>query len=78
MKPVGCSKCSNNGFKGRFGVHEVMLISPEIQQMILRHESAAEIKKQAVKEGMITLRQDGLIKAARGMTTIKELARSVA
>lgn len=78
MKPVGCSKCSNNGFKGRFGVHEVMLISPEIQQMILRGESAAEIKKQSVKEGMLTLRQDGLIKAAMGMTTIKELARSVA
>ena len=78
MKPVGCSKCSNNGFKGRFGVHEVMLISGEIQQMILRGESAAEIKKQAIKEGMLTLRQDGLIKAAQGMTTIKELARSVA
>jgi len=78
MKAVGCSKCSNNGFKGRFGIHEVMLVSPEIQQLILRNESAAEIKKQAVKEGMITLRQDGLIKAAAGMTTIAELARSVA
>ncbi|MEZ5280576.1 MAG: ATPase, T2SS/T4P/T4SS family [Acidimicrobiales bacterium] len=78
MRPVGCSKCSNTGFKGRFGVHEVLLISPEIQHMILNHSSSSDIKRQAQKEGMLTMRQDGLIKAAKGMTTIKELGRSVA
>ncbi|MCP3934197.1 MAG: Flp pilus assembly complex ATPase component [Actinomycetia bacterium] len=77
-RPVGCSKCGNSGFKGRFGVHEVLLVSPEIQHMILSHTSAVDIKRQAQKEGMLTMRQDGLIKAAAGMTTIKELARSVA
>ena len=78
MRGTGCNKCSQTGFKGRFGVHEVLLLSPAIQQMILEHRSAVEIKQQAQKEGMLTLRQDGLIKAASGMTTIEELARSVA
>jgi len=74
----GCNKCGNTGFKGRFGVHEVMLVSSEIQQMILERTSAHDIKRQAQKEGMLTLRQDGLIKAAAGLTTLEELARSVA
>jgi len=74
----GCNKCANTGFKGRFGVHEVMIVSSVIQQMILERSSAHDIKRQAQKEGMLTLRQDGLIKAAAGLTTLEELARSVA
>jgi len=78
MRGQGCNKCSQTGFKGRFGVHEVLLVSPAIQNMILEHGSAIDIKTQAQKEGMLTMRQDGLLKAASGMTTIEELARSVA
>ncbi len=78
MRGAGCNKCGKTGFKGRFGVHEVLILSPIIQQMILEQKSAVDIKKQAQKEGMLTMRQDGLIKAAAGLTTLEELARSVA
>ncbi|MFT5530432.1 MAG: type IV pilus assembly protein PilB [Candidatus Poriferisodalaceae bacterium] len=75
---VGCTKCNGNGYKGRFGVYEVMLLSPNVQQHVLARSSTAVMKQQAVKEGMLTMRQDGLIKAAQGTTTLKELARAVA
>ena len=78
QQAVGCNKCGNSGYKGRFGAHEVLLLSPTIQGMILNHESNVVIKQQAVAEGMVTMRQDGLIKAASGMTTLVELARAVA
>jgi type IV pilus assembly protein PilB len=74
---VGCAKCGGSGFKGRFGVHEVLLLSPNVQQLILSHESTSKIRQQALAEGMLTMRQDGLIKAAQGTTTLKELARAV-
>ncbi len=77
-KPVGCAKCNHSGFRGRFGVHEVMLMSPEIQQMVLNRAAAVDIQAQAVADGMLTLRQDGLLKAAHGLTTVQELGRSVA
>ena len=78
MRGKGCNKCGQTGFKGRFGVHEVMLVSPAIQNLILERGAAIDIKTQAQKEGMLTMRQDGLLKAAAGMTTIEELVRSVA
>lgn len=77
-EPAGCNKCGNSGYKGRFGVHEVLLLSPTIQNMILDRTSNVAIKEQAVSEGMITMRQDGLIKAATGMTSLVKLARAVA
>ncbi len=76
-EPVGCNKCGNSGYRGRFGVHEVLLLSPEVQSMILTSESTLAIKNQAVSEGMLPLRQDGLVKAAMGMTSLQELARAV-
>ena len=75
---VGCNKCGKSGYKGRFGVHEVLLLSPAIQSLILTGESNVVVKQQAVAEGMVTMRQDALIKAASGMTTLEELARAVA
>jgi len=61
---VGCAKCGGSGFKGRFGVHEVLLLSPNVQQLVLSHASTSKIRQQALAEGMLTMRQDGLIKAA--------------
>jgi type IV pilus assembly protein PilB len=75
---AGCNKCGNSGYKGRFAVHEVMLMSPTIQNMVLGQESNLAIREQAVREGMMTIRQDGLIKAASGLTSLAELARAVA
>lgn len=74
-KGKGCPKCNNTGYKGRVGLFEVMQISPTIRDMILSGASVAEIRKQAILEGMLTLRQSGLAKIRNGVTTIEEVIR---
>lgn len=74
-KGKGCSHCNQTGYKGRVGLYEVMPISPGIRQMILKGASSDEIAKQAVKEGMATLRDDGMEKIKQGVTTVEELMR---
>jgi len=71
----GCKMCNGTGYKGRFGLYEVMEISDEIQELILVGASAREIKKKAVDEGMLTLRQSGLAKIKNGLTTLDEVLR---
>jgi type IV pilus assembly protein PilB len=73
--PVGCPKCSNTGYKGRTGLYEVMPVSPEIREMILNRCSSTEINEQAVKEGMLTLRADGVEKLKTGWTSVEEVLR---
>ncbi|MEN2985410.1 MAG: type IV-A pilus assembly ATPase PilB [Thermodesulfovibrionaceae bacterium] len=73
--PQGCSECTGTGYRGRIAVYEVMPITDEIKELILTGASAAEIKKQAIKEGMLTLRQSGLYKIAQGITSVKEVLR---
>ena len=75
FEPVGCPKCSNTGYKGRTGLYEVMPISPEIRDMILNRCSSTEIGEQAVKEGMLTLRADGVEKLKMGWTSVEEVLR---
>ncbi|MGB3341875.1 MAG: type IV-A pilus assembly ATPase PilB [bacterium] len=74
-KGKGCSHCQQTGYKGRVGLYEVMPISSEMRQMILKGTSADRIAAQADKEGMITLRMDGIEKIRQGITTIEELMR---
>ncbi len=71
----GCQKCSNTGYKGRIGLYEVMPISEEIREMILNRCSANEIKIQAINEGMLTLRSDGISKLKEGATSLEEVLR---
>jgi type IV pilus assembly protein PilB len=71
----GCPECSSSGYKGRIAVTEVMPISMNLRQMILRGVSTDELRKTANNEGMRTLREDGLIKLSRGLTTIDEVLR---
>ncbi len=71
----GCPKCSNTGYKGRLGLYEVMPISAEISEMILNRCSSTELKEQAVKEGMLTLRADGIVKLKLGLTSLEEVLR---
>jgi len=71
----GCDKCSKTGYKGRMGIHEILEVTPIISDMIMQHKSAQEIQEQAEKEGMILMWEDGLIKAAKGITTIDEILR---
>ncbi len=75
IDPVGCPKCSNTGYKGRTGLYEVMPISSEIREMILNRCSSTEIGEQAVKEGMLTLRADGVEKLKMGWTSVEEVLR---
>ena len=74
-KGKGCTSCNQTGYKGRIGLYEVMPISPDIRTMILKGSSSDEIAEEAEKEGMITLREDGIEKVKEGVTTIEELMR---
>jgi type IV pilus assembly protein PilB len=78
MKGTGCDTCSGTGYKGRAGLYEVMALSPELRRMILRGASVAEIRDQAVAEGMLTLRMDGMKKIERGTTTLEEVVKETA
>jgi type IV pilus assembly protein PilB len=74
-KPGQCAKCAESGYHGRIGIYEIMENSPTIQQMIVSRASSEEIQKQAIKEGMTTVMQDGARKVLAKMTTIEELIR---
>ena len=78
MKGAGCDTFSGTGYKGRAGLYEVMALSPELRRMILRGASVAEIRDQAVSEGMLTLRMDGMKKIERGVTTLEEVVKETA
>ncbi|HOQ89133.1 MAG TPA: ATPase, T2SS/T4P/T4SS family, partial [Candidatus Hydrogenedentes bacterium] len=71
----GCDKCSGRGYYGRTGIFELLVMSPKIQEMVLRGADSNEVKREARREGMRTLREDGIEKALRGMTTIEEVLR---
>lgn len=71
----GCEKCSKTGYKGRIGVHEIMENTPEIEELIVKRATSQDIEKQAIAQGMITMWQDGFIKAVAGQTTIEEILR---
>lgn len=75
LKAKGCDKCSGTGYKGRLALYEVMEVTEEIRELILRGASASEIKEQAIKDGMLTLRRSGLEKVKKGLTTIEEVVR---
>lgn len=78
MEAKGCPVCNDTGYKGRVGVYEVMEISPTLREMIVDRASNVEIKTQAIKEGMLTLRMDGLEKFKRGLTSLEEILRETA
>jgi type IV pilus assembly protein PilB len=71
----GCPTCNNTGYKGRTGLYEVMEVTDEIRELILIGASALELRKKAIEDGMITLRESGLQKIRNGITTIAEVVR---
>ncbi len=73
LRGTGCSHCGNTGFKGRVGIFEFMKISEEIREMIVDRADANKIREVAIGQGMITLREEGLRKAARGITSLSEV-----
>jgi type IV pilus assembly protein PilB len=75
FKGAGCSTCNNTGYKGRIGLYEVMEITDEVRELILVGASGLELRRKAMDEGMVTLRQSGLEKIRLGLTTVEEVVR---
>ena len=71
--PVGCDACKGTGYRGRTGVYEVMPISDEMRQIIMRNGNSLDIAEQAAKEGLRTLRTSGLLKVKSGVTSLEEI-----
>jgi type IV pilus assembly protein PilB len=74
-EPVGCSRCSGTGYRGRVGLYEVMSVSERIRSLILERASVDDMVDVAVDEGMLRLRDDGLAKVRAGLTSIAEVER---
>lgn len=72
---VGCERCGNTGYRGRIGIYELLKISDQIRHLIATGADSNEIRKKAIEEGMITLRQDALDKLTMGITTPEEIVR---
>lgn len=74
--PTGCSECNSTGYRGRIALYEVMPITDEIKELILTGATALDIKRVAIRQGMLTLRRSGLNKIMQGITSIKEVLRA--
>jgi type IV pilus assembly protein PilB len=75
FKGVGCAACNGTGYKGRIGLYEVMEITDDLRELILVGASGLELRRKAIEEGMLTLRQSGLEKIRQGLTTLEEVVR---
>lgn len=75
FKGKGDEECGNSGYYGRVGIYEVLPVTEKVSRLILERASSADIEKQAKEEGMITLKQDGYLKALEGVTSIEEVLR---
>jgi type II secretory ATPase GspE/PulE/Tfp pilus assembly ATPase PilB-like protein len=74
-RPKGCQVCNMTGYKGRAGIYEAFLVDDEMEKFILTSPSIATLKEKAIKAGMTTMYQDGLIKVLEGVTTIEEIEK---
>jgi type IV pilus assembly protein PilB len=75
---VGCGACGRTGFYGRFAIHEVLNVTEPLERLIAKRGHAEDIKRAAIEDGMITLRQSGLSMVEAGLTSIEEILRVVA
>ncbi|HXP33629.1 MAG TPA: ATPase, T2SS/T4P/T4SS family [Acidimicrobiales bacterium] len=78
FRPVGCQACGKTGYLGRFALHEVLVVSEDIERVIVERGHSEDIKKLAVAQGMLTLRQAGLTQVRAGVTSVEEILRVVA
>jgi type IV pilus assembly protein PilB len=77
-KGAGCDSCGGTGYRGRQGLYEVMAMTSALRRMVLKGASTEELRDEAVKEGMLTLRTDGMVKVKRGITTLEEVVKETA
>ncbi|MHB8294468.1 MAG: GspE/PulE family protein [Acidimicrobiales bacterium] len=78
FRSVGCRACGKTGYAGRFSIQEVLTVTEEVERMIVEREHSEDVKKMAVAQGMVPLRQTGLEQVMRGVTSIEEVLRVVA
>jgi len=78
FRPIGCQACGKTGFYGRFALHEVLLVTEDVERLIVDRGHSEDIKKVATAQGMLTLRQAGLIQVRAGLTSVEEILRVVA
>ena len=76
-KKVGCQNCNFTGYRERIGIFEAFLVDDEMEKFILTSPSIADLREKAIKKGMVTMEQDGIIKILEGITTLKEVERVV-
>lgn len=74
---AGCNLCANTGYRGRTGLFELLVMSEKIRRMLLSNTSAGDIKAEALKEGMVTMKRDGMLKVKEGITSVSEVLHSV-
>ena len=75
--PGKCEECNRTGYRGRVGVYELFEINPELEKLILRSPAISEVQALAINQGMVTLLQDGLLKALEGLTSVEEVIRVI-
>jgi type IV pilus assembly protein PilB len=78
FKGAGCDTCAGTGYRGRQGLYEVMALTSPLRREILKGASTEELRDLAVKEGMLTLRMDGMLKVKKGVTTLEEVVKETA
>lgn len=74
-KGKGCTECGDSGYTGRVGIFETLIISEKIASLVLQHADSGTIEKEAINEGMITMKQDGYLKVLQGLTSVEEVLR---
>ncbi len=74
-KPVGCERCNKTGYTGRIGIFEILEMTDELADIILKSPIESKIKEEAKRQGMVTMRQDGILKVLDGITSFEELTR---
>ena len=78
MRRAGCRTCNNTGYKGRIAVYEIMIMTDELSEFVLNGASTLELKREAIRQGMKTLRMSALSKLGEGMTSMEEIVRATA
>jgi type IV pilus assembly protein PilB len=76
--PVGCDKCNNTGYKGRVGIYEAILMNQTVEKVVQSNASDREIWVAARDQGLLTMKQDGILKVLNGTTSLDELQRVIA
>lgn len=78
FRPKGCKACFNIGYSGRVGITEIMVLTPKVKDLIMQRAGEHKIKEAARQDGMVTMREDGLVKAHEGLTSLEEVLRVTA